>query len=134
MNLKSAIESQTQNRAAQQNLATNERRLALAEDRQQFDEGQIPWATAGGALSAGVQLYGGYQALQNANEVKARLARNEAIQTEGLRKQDVATTTLLDLWRQQQGVYNASAQPKPWQNLKWALPRAMTPPSEWTLQ
>lgn len=79
MNLKSAIEEQTRNRAAQQTLATGERRIALAEDKQQFDEGQIPWATAGGALSAGVQLYGGYRAIEDANAVKARLDKRDAL-------------------------------------------------------
>ncbi len=131
MNLKSAIESQTQNRAAQQNLATNERRIALAEDRQQFDEGQIPWATAGGALSAGVQLYGGWNALQNAQEVKARLDRNDAIQQETLRQGRETTKTQTGILGRIADIHNTSARPLPWKGTPWALPVTAAPPPVW---
>ncbi len=87
LDLRRAIQSQTQARGAQQQLAIGERRLSLAEDRQAYDEAQLPWATAAGALSAGVQLYGGYQAWQGAEEAKVRADKNQAIQQETLRQQ-----------------------------------------------
>jgi len=141
MSLKSAIEAQSQNRTAQQRLATGERQLGLetqrqdlATEKQAFDQGQLPWATAGGALSAGVQLYGGYRAIEDANAVKARLDTRDALEQKFLEEQRGQNATLLDILQRQQDTWNKSAQPSPFRNLRWAMPMAMRPPSQWTLQ
>jgi hypothetical protein len=82
IDLSAAITQSLANRRAGQTLllqqqrdtqanALAERKLALDTQKQAFDQGQLPWATAAGALGGAVQLYGGYQAWQDAAERKA---------------------------------------------------------------
>jgi hypothetical protein len=131
MNLKGAIESQTQNRVAQQRLATGERQIALAEDKQAFDEGQLPWATAAGALGAGVQLYGGYQALEDANAVKARLDKRDAIEQETLRQMTAATKATTDVTGQIARAYKSSVPHGRWEpaHTTWSPAPQTLPPT-----
>jgi len=111
--LSSAIKQQTQNQAAAQQVRLQQEHVNLAEEKQQFDEGQLPWATVGGVLSAGVQLAGGWDALRNANEAKVRAAQNEAIQQETLRQQQAANAGLLATFGKMGETYNTMARPKP---------------------
>ena len=77
--LSDAAKTGMASRQAGQRLALDERRLALDAEKQAYNQGQLPWTTAFGALGAAAQLYGGYRALEDAQEMRQLYAGTQAI-------------------------------------------------------
>src|SRR5438105_2429226 len=66
-----------QQHQSDQQAAIAQGRLNLDTQKQAFDEGQLPWATVGGALGAAASLYGGYRSLQDSEALKKLAEGNQ---------------------------------------------------------
>ncbi len=137
MDLSSAIKSQAQQRAAAQQVRLEEERVNLAAEKQDFDESQTPWAIAGGALSAGVQLLGGWDALRSAREAKGLAGERDARTDKWMANMTAAAERERGVLRQAADTYNRAQPPKATSPtaamFDWNLARrSVTPYGAWT--
>ena len=137
MDLSSAIKQQMQQRQAAQQVRLQEEKVSLDAEKQAFDESQTPWAIAGGALSAGVQLLGGWDALQGAREAKVLAGERDARTDEWMARMTVGNMRERGLLDEAAATYNRAQQPTATSPtaamFDWNLARrSVTPYGAWT--
>ncbi len=131
MDLRSAIETNMRNRRSGQTLALDERRLALAERTQEYNEGQLPWATVGAGAAAGLKLYGGWEALQDVNTTRAYYAQQAEIQRTTLQQARDSYARVLAALGKQQDVYRKVPDYTFDARRPTALPVGSSSPTQW---
>jgi hypothetical protein len=109
--LRPALQAAARRQVQGQQLALGERRLALAEDAQDFAQGQLPWEIAGGVAAGGLRLYGGYRALQQQEQQQALATQTLQGQRDILATTQRQNVSLLDASRRIAELYQRHLQP-----------------------